>query len=293
MKKAALIFNPRAGSWRTAQRVATIEKILSAAGYDTEPLPTLKPGDATELARQAAESGVETVFSLGGDGTLREAAAGLLGTAVALAPIPGGTVNVVAMALGLPRNPLRAARLLANTETLEMDVGLCGQEVFLMQASAGLDAYVMGNLNSGLKRRFGKAAVAYAGLLLFTRYDYPTIDLIADGRHFNATMVAVCNLPYYGGSFQMAPEASFSDRLLDLVLFQGTGALGTLAFARDLALGRHQHRKDVEIVRVQEVTLAGPDGLAVQLDGDAMPLQLPLTVTLHEQRLRILKPVAP
>jgi len=289
-KTAVLIFNPRAGSWRTAQRVAAIRQALSDSGYDTEPLPTEAPGHATELARQAAESGVETVFSHGGDGTLREAAAGLLGTAAALAPIPGGTVNVVAMALGLPQDPLRAASMLARTETLQMDVGLCGEEVFLMQTSAGLDAHIMGNLSPGLKRRFGKAAVAYSGLLRFSSYDYPAIDLVADGRQLSASMIAICNLPYYAGSFQMAPGASVSDRILDLVIFRGEGRLKTLAFARDVGLGRHLNRRDVELIRVQEVELRGPPGLPVQLDGDALPIQLPVTACLHPETVRLLKP---
>jgi len=289
-KKAVLIFNPRAGSWRTAQRVATIRSVLAAAGYDAEPLPTQAPGHATELARESAHGGVDVVFSHGGDGTLREAAAGLLGTDVALAPIPGGTVNVVATSLGLPQNSLRAAKMFARTDAVEMDVGVCGEELFLMQTSAGLDAHIMGNLNPALKRRFGRAAVAYSGLLHFADYDYPVIDLIADGRHLSATMVAICNLPYYGGSFQMAPGASITDRALDLVVFQGEGRLKTLAFARDVALGRHLRRADVELIRVQKVELRGPEGLAIQLDGDALPIQLPVTVSLHPEKVRILKP---
>lgn len=292
-KQAVLIFNPRAGSWRTAQRVTALRSALAAAGFATEPLPTQAPGHATELARQSAEGGIDVVFAHGGDGTLREAAAGLLGAGVALAPIPGGTVNVVALALGLPRDPLRAARRFADAKAIDMDVGLCGEEIFLMQTSAGLDAHIMGNLNPALKRRFGKAAVAYAGLLHFPGYDYPSIDLVADGRHLNATMVAVCNLPYYAGSFEMAPGASISDRVLDLVLFRGTGRLETLAFARDLALGRHLRRHDVELIPVRQVELCGPDGLAVQLDGDALPIPLPVTVTLHPETLRILKPASP
>ena len=117
MKKAALIFNPRAGSWRTAQRVATIERTLAEAGYEIEPLPTQRPGHATELARSASEAGCEAVFAHGGDGTLREAAAGLVGTSVGLAPIPGGTVNVVAMALGISQSPLEAARMIFDVGT--------------------------------------------------------------------------------------------------------------------------------------------------------------------------------
>jgi diacylglycerol kinase (ATP) len=289
-KQAVLIFNPKAGSWRTEQRVAAIRSALAESGYDTEPLPTKAPGHATELALESATAGIDVVFAHGGDGTLREAAAGLLGTGVALAPIPGGTVNVVALALGLPQDPLRAAKRFAGAEILDMDVGLCGDEIFLMQTSAGLDAHIMGNLDPTLKRRFGKAAVAYAGLLRFIGYDYPAIDLVADGRQLSGSMIAICNLPYYAGSFQMAPGASISDRILDLVIFRGKGRLETLAFTRDLVLGRHLQRADVELIRVKEVTVRSPEGLAVQLDGDALPIQLPVTVSLHPERVRILVP---
>ena len=90
----------------------------------------------------------------------------------------------------------------------------------------------------------------------------------------------------------MAPGASVSDRALDLVAFQGTGRRATLAFARDLVLGRHLQRSDVELTRVREVELRGPLDLAVQLDGDALPIQLPVTVGLHPDRVRLLRPRA-
>lgn len=290
---AVLIYNPRAGSWRTAQRLAALRSRLAAAGFDAVPLPTDAPGHATELVRQAVAGGVEVVFAHGGDGTLREAAAGLLGTEVALAPIPGGTVNVVATAMGLPQDPLRAAERYANAAAFDMDVGLCDDEIFLMQTSAGLDAHIMGNLDPALKRRFGKAAVAYSGLVHFSNYDYPPIDIVAEGRPMTATLVAVCNLSYYAGSFQMAPGASVTDRSLDLVLFRGVGRLATLAFGRDLVLGRHLRRDDVELIQVQTVELLGPQGLAVQLDGDTLPLQLPVTISLHPETVRLLKPSDP
>ena len=293
MKKAALIFNPRAGSWRTEQRIAAIRGALAEIGFDTEPLPTESPGHATELAHGAALAGADVVFTHGGDGTLREAAAGLLASQTALAPIPGGTANVVANALGLPKDPVAAVHHFAETETQEMDVGLCGEQIFLMQISAGLDAHIMGNLDPALKRRFGKAAIAYSGLLRFPSYHYAEIELIADGRPASATLMAVCNLPYYAGAFQMAPGASISDGFLDLVLFRGRGPLATLGFARDLALGRHLKRRDVELVRVKEVELRGPKELAIQLDGDAIPLEMPLTISLHPQRILLLKPRPP
>jgi diacylglycerol kinase family enzyme len=86
----------------------------------------------------------------------------------------------------------------------------------------------------------------------------------------------------------LAPAARLNDHQLHLVLFHGRGRVETVAFARDLALGRHTARPDVEILRVHEVELQAPPGLAVQLDGDAMSSDLPLTVSLAEDRIRVL-----
>lgn len=289
--RAALIFNPRAGRWRNQHRAEEIGRILETSGYSLKLTPTTKPGHATELARQLAASGFEVVFAYGGDGTIREVAAGLVGTKVALAPIPGGTVNVLSLALGLPLNPVRAAAAFANATTFEMDVGLCGDEPFLMLTSAGLDAHIMGNLNPGMKRRLGKAAVAWSGLRRWSSYDYPQIRLIADGRPVEATFAAICNLPYYAGKFKLAPDASTTDGRLDLVVFRGVGRLATLAFARDLALGRHVQRSDVEICQVQRVEVLSPQETPIQIDGDAMPIQLPVELSVGPQRLTLLAPV--
>jgi YegS/Rv2252/BmrU family lipid kinase len=288
--QAVLIYNPRAGAWRTARLVEKIRHSLAESGYETDPQATREPGHATRLARDAAASGVDVVFAHGGDGTLREAAAGLVGTDTALAPIPGGTANVVALALGFPNNPLSAAASLADAAAFSMDVGLCGEEIFLMQTSAGIDAHIMGRLDPALKRRFGKAAVAISSLSGISTYGYPAIELVADGRRAIASFIAVCNLAYYAGPYRMAPFADPRDRALDLVVFRGTGRLATIAFARDLFLGRHQRRRDVEMMRVSEVEIRGPRGLAVQLDGDTLPVQLPVTIGVHPRTIRMLKP---
>lgn len=288
MSTAHLIFNPRAGRWRTPRLVGRILKTLERPGQSIEVRPTRSPEDATRLARQAVEAGAETVYAFGGDGTLREAATGLLGSEVILGTIPGGTANVVPLALGLPLRPLEAARRLREARPIEMDVGRCGAEIFLMQTSAGLDARALHHLDPVQKRYLGKAAVVLAGLSQWRRYDYPDLQLVADGRKLHASFFAICNLPFYGGRFRLAPAARLDDHQLHLVLFHGYGQAATLAFARDLALGKHLARSDVEVLEVREVELEAPPDLTLQLDGDAVSSALPTTVRLAEDRLRIL-----
>lgn len=291
LRTAILIFNPVAGARRTAVLISKIEAALRSAGFELEPAPTAGAGQATGLARAAANRGATAVFVYGGDGTVREAAAGLLGTETALGILPAGTTNVVARAFGIPCSPLAAARAAGEWTVRTIDAGLCGEQPFLMQATAGLDAVIMAATSSASKTRWGRAAVGVRGLREWQRYDWPELEIEADGVATSATFAAVCNLAEYAGPFRVAPAARPDDRQLDLVLFHGRGRAAYLGWAFDLATGRHAARADVEIRPIQEVRLLGPSRARAQLDGDALELPFPLVIRLAPERLRLLVPL--
>jgi diacylglycerol kinase (ATP) len=291
--RSALIYNPTAGRQRHAQLLDAILASLRQGGLDVEPVPTTGPGQATDLARAQAAAGAESVIAFGGDGTVREVAAGILGTDAALGILPGGTVNLLALSLGLPRDPLAAARLLPRLRPQPLDVGLVNQAPFLMMVSAGLDASVLAALDTRLKWRFGKAAIAWQGLREWWRYPYPRFQIMADGEPFDASFVAVSNIPHYGGAFVLAPGARPYDGHLDLVLFRGKGRLQTLAFAADLLRGVHVRRPDVAVRHVREVVFESPAGAIAQIDGDVCEERLPVTVRIAPEPLRVLSPEIP
>ena len=223
MHPAILIHNPVAGRHGRRRLLAALVRELSTDGPEIETLATRGVGDATALARRAANDGAPIVFALGGDGTVREVAAGLLGGNAVLGVLPAGTTNVVARALGLPLQPLAAARSLKRLPAREIDVGLCGDEAFLMMASLGLDAIALRGASPLAKRWFGRAAVALAGLGAWWHHDYAEFELLIDGHAVGATFAAACNLPLYGGDVRLAPDARPDDGKLDVVLFRGSG----------------------------------------------------------------------
>jgi YegS/Rv2252/BmrU family lipid kinase len=291
MRRAALIYNPRSGRQRHARVLDEILATLRAGGFEVEPTPTAGPGQATELARERARE-VEVVFAFGGDGTMREVAAGLLGSPAALGVIPGGTANLLALALGLPRSPVAAAAALRTLSPRPFDVGLAGGSPFLMMVSAGLDASVLGSLDTRLKWRFGRAAIVGQGMWEWWRYPYPILGLVADGERLEATFAAVANIPFYGGAFRLAPHARPDDGWLDLVLFRGAGRAALLSFSLDVLRSAHVRRRDVEVKRVREVLFEGPAGAPAQVDGDLCQERLPLAVRLGPERLNVLAPAA-
>ena len=111
-----VIFNPTAGR-RRAQLLWRVLDVLVENGVRIDLARTRGRGHATEFAREAARSGERLVVAAGGDGTVAEVAAGLLGTPTRLGIIPLGTANVLAHELGLPMQPRAVAAMLAFGRT--------------------------------------------------------------------------------------------------------------------------------------------------------------------------------
>ncbi len=109
---AGFVWNPRAGGTGKPKPLQRIRAAFARAGVEVRETPTRAPGHAETLAREHAAAGVPVVFCWGGDGTLAETARGLLDTGTALAPLPGGTMNVLAREIGLPRRAPRAVGVL-------------------------------------------------------------------------------------------------------------------------------------------------------------------------------------
>lgn len=295
MRRGALIYNPIAGRGRLHRALDAILACSREHGVQLEPMPTTGPGQATDLAVELArQGGVDAVFALGGDGTAREVAAGLLGSSTPLGILPGGTVNLMALALGLPRDPVAAAAVLCRAEPRPFDAGIAGASLFLMMISAGLDARALGALDHGFKSRLGRTAVLLQGVREWWRYGYPALEITADGERVEpGTFLAVSNIPYYAGTFRIAPAARPDDRRLELVTFHGSGRGATLGFILGVVSGRHLRRRDVSVRSVSEVVFSVPPGAAVQVDGDPVEEGSSVHVRLAEAPLMVLAPKRP
>ncbi len=132
MRRALLLYNPVAGRFPVKPFLRSVTKTLANSGWQTEVLATQSGQHATESARQAALEKFDAVFASGGDGTIGQAAAGLVGTETALGILPSGTANVLALEFGLPVFSWtrwwalkQNARALANAPVHPVDVGFC------------------------------------------------------------------------------------------------------------------------------------------------------------------------
>ncbi|MEZ5322187.1 MAG: diacylglycerol kinase family protein [Microthrixaceae bacterium] len=174
--KALLIVNPRASSV-TPRREIGVHRLLSAA-HDVRMAETRHRDHATQLVRSAVAAGVELVVVLGGDGTLNEAANGMVGSNAVLAPLPGGSTNVFARTLGLDDHPVAALRTLltalSSGSVRRIGVGEVNGRCFLFHTGIGWDARLVRYVeeHQRWKRRLGHGLFVIAGLRTWTRlYD--------------------------------------------------------------------------------------------------------------------------
>ncbi|HVR30149.1 MAG TPA: diacylglycerol kinase family protein [Thermoanaerobaculia bacterium] len=318
-RPALLIWNPASGGRRYADRIPEIRAILHAHGFDLTVAPTTEPGHATALAADACRrGGCDVIFGLGGDGTLREIAVALLGTAVPLAILPGGTTNVLALALGIPAHPVKAATLYRaappagrldqggapSLDVRALDVGIarpmgvgrCGDGAaipFLMMVTVGVDSEILRRVSQHAKRRFGRLAVAAQALAALKTYGSPTHTLVAGERRAAGTFIAASNIRYYGGPFEITPRADPLDGRLDFAVFAGRGRLAMLELALDVLTGTHRSRADFASWQGTSARIEGEGEVWVQIDGDPMRLALPVEIALAPERVGILQPSSP
>jgi diacylglycerol kinase family enzyme len=130
----------------TARNTVVVHQILSRE-HDVEIVETNRRGHASRFAQDAARRGVDLVVAFGGDGTLNEVATGIAGTETALGVLPGGSTNVFARTLGMPNDPVGAARLLVagleQHEPRPIGLGQVNGRYFCFHTGIGFDAAVV------------------------------------------------------------------------------------------------------------------------------------------------------
>lgn len=289
---ALIIFNPKAG----ARRRHFLKNTLSALellGVTYEIKETQAPGDAEVIAKQAGQAvnadRPEIVVAAGGDGTISEAANGLVGSSLPLGIIPLGTANVVAHEIALSRSPKAVAETIANGRPTTIHLGKIGERRFVMMASVGFDAESVQRVNLGLKSILGRSAYGVAALEEFFLGSHPVLDVTADGKTHKASWLVAGNGHYYAGGFSLTPKARLTEPSLEACLYQGTRRIDIARYLLSSLIGQHQRFEDVEFLSTKSLLVEGPPQAAVQADGDIVG-HLPVTISSDGGTIELIYP---
>ena len=301
MKSVCLISNAYAGSVSNRTKEVIVKALQ--ADFKLEVADTQSREHATELARDAADRGFDAVVAFGGVGTINEAAQGLVRTDVALGMIPGGSTNVVARSLGVPRDPVEATAFVAShlrSGTIRtINLGQMNDRYFLFCAGVGLDAEVVKRVEADpeLKRRRGEwfflSNALKAGFTQYRNAD-PSITVEIDGKtQPKAVLVVCCNgrpFTYFGRMpVDVCPEARL-DAGLDLFGLERirTGTIPRIAWALLVSRSHVRWHNAFYAHDRAEATITCDRPLPVQVDGDYVSEMDHLSLALVPDALRLL-----
>lgn len=289
-QRLRLIVNPISGT-RSGQAkqslAAQLEAKLREAGFDVDTVFTTGSGDATRLARQAIEHRFDGVIACGGDGTINETATAMIDAPIPMGIIPAGSGNGLARHMAIPMEPLDAAGVIAARNITDCDFGSVNSRPFFCTFGVGFDAAVSDRFAAASTR--GKFSYIRSAVEEFAHYhtDHYIIDI--DGRHLerDAFLIAVCNASQYGNNAYIAPTASITDGVLDVIIINKASRLRTFLLGFDLMAGLIADNNIIETFQVRDVRIQRSAAGPAHLDGEPVSLGVDLDIHCNHSRLKL------
>ncbi len=286
----SLIVNPSAGGGRAGRVLPLVQQELTRLGLEHHVERTRSLEHARELARNAAQAG-EIAVALGGDGLIGAVADALQHSDGVVGVLPGGRGNDFARVLGIPLEPTAACAILAGGVVRQLDLGQAGSATFIGIASCGFDSDANRIANETRIIR-GNLVYAYGALRALAGWRPASFQLTIDGaapREVTGYTIAVANSKAYGGGMLLAPDASLSDGLLDVVIVGNIPKLRFLRLLPTVFKGEHVRQPNVEVLRAREIEIAASRPFTMFADGDPIA-DLPITVRALPGAISVLVP---
>ena len=294
--KHLFIINPAAGSRnRTQEYSDVIHKICRARKVNYEIRVSTAPGEATRIAREAAETGEELrLYACGGDGTLNEVVAGAAGhDNAAVTVFSGGSGNDFVKIFDDPKAFFDLHRLM-DADEAPVDLIRCNDALSLNICSVGLDARIGTDVSRYKRIPLLQGFRAYAASSVVNivkgigeHYVVEAGGETFDGQH---TFVCVCNGRYYGGGFNPIPEADPSDGLLDVLVVKEVSRAQVPGLIGKYKNGRYKELDHVaRYLKTDHVKITCDRPTPVNLDGELRTAQV-IEMSVAREKIRFFYP---
>lgn len=295
--RICVIFNPAA----RGNKARRFKKFLSELSQQCALKATTGPGDARRLAQAAVATGYDIIAAAGGDGTVNEVLNGMGDEPggferARLGVLPLGTVNVFARELNIPLKLEHAWRVLKRANEMKIDLGRADffedgkptQRYFMQLVGAGLDARAIELVSWKLKKTAGPLAYVVAGFQALGEKQ-AQITASADGKKISGELLLLGNGRFYGGPYEIFPDAGLCDGRLDACAFPKVDLPALLKLAPNFLLRRKFSEHRVRRLIGEKIELTSDAPAAFELDGEWVG-HLPAAFSVERQRLRVVVP---
>jgi YegS/Rv2252/BmrU family lipid kinase len=291
MKKIVAIVNPISGTHDKKRIVQQLHNNLSSKGVHLEVTYTKCQGDATILARCAVNDDADFVVAVGGDGTINEVARGLIDTPVALGIIPCGSGNGLARHMRIPLDINKAIEVIKEANVVSVDYGKINKIPFFCTCGVGFDAFI--SLKFAQSKRRGLMTYLDRTLREYLNYKPATYIVKTEkGIHEQkAFLIACANASQYGNDAYIAPQASMTDGLMDVVILEPFTFMEVPLLSYQLFNKRIDRNSRIKSFQCKELSIKLSEPSVLHYDGDPLEIESNIDVKLIHNGLNVIAPI--
>jgi len=267
-KKMVFIMNPISGTTNKAGIPELIAKTLDTNTFDYEIRLTEHAGHAFEIATEAKDNGVDVVVAVGGDGTVNEVARAIVHSNTALGIIPCGSGNGLARHLMIPMQLKKAIEVINEYQIHDLDYGIINEHPFFCTCGMGFDAFVSMKFAEAGKR----GPITYAENILKEglKYEPETYEIEDENgtMHYKAFLISCANASQYGNNAYIAPQASMSDGLMDVIIMEPFTVLDVPSLSFQLFNKTIDQNSRIKTMRAKKIKIHRTKEGVMHYDGD-------------------------
>ena len=281
------LINPISGTQKKKGIARLAEKLTDRSVFDVEIRHTEYAGHASLLAAEAAAQGYDIVVAVGGDGTVNEVGRALLGTQTAMAILPCGSGNGLARHLMLPMNAGKAVEIINYDEVHDLDYGLINGHPFFCTCGMGFDAFISMKFAEAGKR----GPITYVEKVLKDGLSYkPETYEIEDesGKKLVKAFLLTCaNASQYGNNVFIAPQASMSDGLLDVIVIKPFDIIEAPQVALELFNKTIDMNTKVQTFKARNIHVHRATPGLIHFDGDPLMTDADVNISVVHKGIKV------
>ncbi len=294
--KHLFIINPAAGSRdRTNIYRQQIDRVCQDRKLDYKIHISTAPGNCTEVARQAAQTGEEyRIYACGGDGTLNEVVSGVAGhDNVAVTMFAGGSGNDFVKIFG-DTEPFQDLEQLLDCKEVSFDLMRCNEDVSLNICSVGLDARIGTDVSQYKRIPLLSGFRAYAASTVVNVIrgiaEHYVVEIDGERIDGEKTLICACNGRYYGGGFNPVPDADPTDGLLDVLVIEKVSRLKVAKVIGKYKAGLYRELQDIiRHFKTEKLRIICDKPTSINLDGELRVADI-IDISIAKEKLRFFYP---
>ena len=291
--------NPISGTKNKLPLIELIKTETTNQQIPFEILDTTIDGNYSFLSNKIEAEKITDVIICGGDGTVNQIISFLLGVPVNVGIIPMGSGNGLALAAGLSRNAKKALKIIFNGNVKNTDGFFVNGKFGCMLTGLGFDAQVAFDFLKQKKRGlFTYIKICFKNFFIGKHYLFE-VEINKQRINTDAFFISVANSNQFGNHVTIAPKASLSDGLLDIIIITKMNKFLTVfSLLRQISLGKIQphhelfnKNKNIYYFQTDELIIHNTNMAPLHIDGEPAETNSTIEIKVLPSAFKLLQPL--